>query len=131
LRMRTAFDEGALTSVLVTVPGAVRQLLYISSAACAASVAALVDAPHLSIEARAKPCCAACCSQHLTPRAVQRKIVTVSLVPTGLLFLLQRNKTLVSMLFIVSTNLLVTGFVMHLLLLRGFPRIAAMPGARP
>lgn len=114
------------------MPGAVRQLLYISSAACAASVAALVDAPHLSIEARAEPCSRCVLrSQRLTPRAVQRKIVTVSLVPTGLLFLLQRNKTLVSMLFIVSTNLLVTGFVMHLLLLRGFPRIAAMPGARP
>ena len=42
--------------------------------------------------------------------------MTVSLVPTGLLFLLQRNKTLASTLFITSVNWLVTGFVAHLLL---------------
>ena len=97
-RERSAGESGAHPAGAprpAGVPGALRQVLYVSSAACAASVAALVDVPHLSIE---------------------RKIVTVSLVPTGLLFLLHRNKTLASTLFITSVNWLVTGFVAHLML---------------
>ena len=32
------------------VPGALRQMMYVSAAACAACVAAIVESPHLSIE---------------------------------------------------------------------------------
>ena len=57
---------------------------------------------------------------------MQRKIVTVSLVPTGLLFFLHR-RTMANCLWILSVNWLVTGFIAHLLLRS---RGAGM-GARP
>ena len=87
------------------MPGALRRVLYVSAAACAAAVAAVFEVPHLSIE---------------------RKIITSVLVPTGLLFFLHRRTT-ANCLWILSVNWLVTGFIAHLLLRS---RGAGM-GARP
>jgi hypothetical protein len=76
-------------------------MLYLSCLACAVAVIALADAPHLSVE---------------------RKIVTVGLVPAGITFFSQsasRKRTLFGSLLVLSANWCVVGFVSHLLLRRG------------
>ena len=61
---------------------------------------------------------------------LQRKLVTVGLVPAGLTFVSQvRNRTLLGSLLVISVNWLVTGFVLHLLLRRGHPGAAAAHGS--
>ena len=105
-------------------------MMYVSAAACAACVAAMVESPHLSIEVSARRVQSMFCIRSRRLRgathATQRKIVTVSLVPTGLLFFLHR-RTMANCLWILSVNWLVTGFIAHLLLRS---RGAGM-GARP
>ena len=127
-RVRAASCAAAPRGPLAAgLPGALLHALYVSCFACALALACLADVPHLSIEARSASwhgdtlpgLCRAAMLTRPHARA-QRKLVTVCVVPSSLLFFSQaRARTLGPSLAVLCLNWALCGFVAHLLLRRG------------